>query len=183
MNKQNLLKLRFLALFLNASAAIASYPINPPPNYRWKTCVSVICPTRVFNRTPGLPSPNPPPPISDKNAVELALFAGRQLVHLRKKEKAKPEWQQYRIFVFNDQKAADEFQKFLDLPKRVEPLTSTDYPKLTETWKLALVCVAFKSGTSNGRIYYPARYPTDWWKPLLAQQNPASNIRNDNSRH
>lgn len=137
------------------------------PKYNWKTAIVVLDSMPAPNCVPGpLPTPTP---FTERQSVQLALFAARQLEKLRKKTK-EVKWHQYRIFFFSDPTAGREFQKYLDLPKRSEPLTTADYPKLTETWKLALVCVAFKAGTPERKIYYPQRDPSGWWKPLFAPQ-------------
>lgn len=117
--------------------------ISPDP--KWKICVGN---TRLSSQA------------TDEKALEYARL------YILNIKRIKP-WPEYRIFVFNDDKTSLDFDKFLKNPKRIDPLTASDYPKLTEIWKHAQVCYVLKEGDKQGKAYYPSRNPTGWWKPLV----------------
>lgn len=131
------------------------YSTRYSPDPKWKICVGNVYPTHR---------------VTDEKAVEYARL------YIANIGRVKP-FPAYQVFVFNEDKASLVFTKFLKNPKRIDPLTASDYPKLTEIWKHAQVCYVLKKGDKQGKAYYPSRNPTDWWKPLVPNSKNKATTR------
>ena len=144
-----------LAQSVASSAPAVPYLIVSTPNPKLNTAIVGI----VSNQA-GL---------KKSEAKGLAVYAHRQVCKNRK-------FVTGLVFVFAQMKIAEDFAKYQNA-RHSAPLTSADYQKLASLWKGTLVCYVGTRETGS-RSFDPQSDPANWWKPLLALQEPAPKTQN-----